>query len=106
MDLEEFYWAMGNDVAPEQQRKIFSLKRAAGEMLHRRWMPTKCLLRTLPIGRQNNIIAGIYDGVAVITESTLVGTFYHIDYQRKYKTFVGNRKMFLPIFVGNRKMFL
>jgi len=38
MDLEEFYWAMGNDVAPEQQRKIFSLKRAAGEMLHRRWM--------------------------------------------------------------------
>lgn len=38
MDFEEFYWALNNDVAPEQQRKLFELKRPAGDMLHRHWM--------------------------------------------------------------------
>lgn len=38
MDLEEFYWAIGNDVTPDQQRQMYDMKRAAGNAVHRLWM--------------------------------------------------------------------
>lgn len=38
MDWEEFYWATGNDVAPEQIRQVFSTKHAVGDAVHRKWM--------------------------------------------------------------------
>ena len=38
MDLEEFYWALGNDVTPGQQHQIYRMKRPAGDAIHRFWM--------------------------------------------------------------------
>lgn len=38
MDWEEFYWATGNNIAPEQIRQAFEMKRAMGEATHRKWM--------------------------------------------------------------------
>ena len=38
MDLEEFYWATGNEVTPDQIRQVFGMKRAMGDAVHRRWM--------------------------------------------------------------------
>ena len=38
MDLEEFYWALGNEVTPKQMREVFAMRRPVGETLHRQWM--------------------------------------------------------------------
>lgn len=38
MDLDEFYWAMGNEVAPQQQRQAYEMKRPMGQAVHRKWM--------------------------------------------------------------------
>ncbi len=38
MDLEEFYWAIGKDAVPEQQRQAFEMKRPMGDAVHRKWM--------------------------------------------------------------------
>ena len=38
MDWEEFYWACGNEIAPEQIRQAYSMKRAMGDAVHRKWM--------------------------------------------------------------------
>lgn len=38
MDWEEFYWATGNEVAPEQIRQVFATKRAIGDAVHRKWL--------------------------------------------------------------------
>ena len=38
MDLEEFYWAIGKETIPEQQRQAFEMKRPMGDAVHRKWM--------------------------------------------------------------------
>lgn len=38
MDLDEFYWATGNEVTPEQFRQVFAMRRPMGDAVHRRWM--------------------------------------------------------------------
>lgn len=38
MDLEEFYWAIGKEAVPEQQRQAFEMKRPMGDAVHRKWM--------------------------------------------------------------------
>ena len=38
LDFEEFYWAIGNTVSPEQMQDAFMMKRPMGEAVHRRWM--------------------------------------------------------------------
>ena len=38
MDLDEFYWATGNEVTSEQFRQVFAMKRPMGDAVHRRWM--------------------------------------------------------------------
>lgn len=38
MDWEEFYWACGNTVAPDQLRQGYEMKRAMGDAVHRKWM--------------------------------------------------------------------
>ena len=38
MDWEEFYWATGNDNAPEQIRQAFEMKQPMGDATHRKWM--------------------------------------------------------------------
>ena len=38
MDWEEFYWACGNTVTPEQLRLAYGMKRAMGDAVHRKWM--------------------------------------------------------------------
>ena len=38
MDLDEFYWAVGKDNVPEQQRQAFEMKRPMGDAVHRKWM--------------------------------------------------------------------
>lgn len=38
MDLEEFYWALGNEVTPMHLNQVFEKKRPIGDALHRRWM--------------------------------------------------------------------
>ncbi|MBO7441034.1 MAG: ATP-binding protein, partial [Bacteroidales bacterium] len=38
MDLDEFYWAVGKDNVPGQQRQAFEMKRPMGDAVHRKWM--------------------------------------------------------------------
>lgn len=38
MDLEEFYWATGNDTAPAQIRQVYGMKQAMGNAVHQKWM--------------------------------------------------------------------
>lgn len=38
MDLEEFYWAIDRAIVPSQQQQIFTMKQAAGDAVHRKWM--------------------------------------------------------------------
>lgn len=38
MDLDEFYWAVGNDTTPMQMRQVFEMNRPMGDAVHRRWM--------------------------------------------------------------------
>lgn len=38
MDLDEFYWATGNEVTPEQFHQVFAMHRPMGDAVHRRWM--------------------------------------------------------------------
>lgn len=38
MDLEEFYWALGNEITPQQQRQAFEMGRPMGQAVHRKWM--------------------------------------------------------------------
>lgn len=38
LDLEEFYWATGNEVTPDQIRQAYGMKRAIGNAVHRQWM--------------------------------------------------------------------
>ena len=38
MDLEEFYWALGNETTPSQLRQTFAMHRPMGDSVHRRWM--------------------------------------------------------------------
>ncbi|MBR1991979.1 MAG: ATP-binding protein [Bacteroidales bacterium] len=38
MDLEEFYWATGNDTAPAQIRQVNGMKQAMGNAVHQKWM--------------------------------------------------------------------
>ena len=38
MDLDEFYWAVGKDNVPEQQRQAFEMKHPMGDAVHRKWM--------------------------------------------------------------------
>jgi predicted AAA+ superfamily ATPase len=38
MDMDEFYWATGNKITPEQIRQAFSMKQAMGDATHRKWM--------------------------------------------------------------------
>lgn len=38
MDLEEFYWATGNDTAPAQIRHVYGMKQAMGNAVHQKWM--------------------------------------------------------------------
>ena len=38
MDLDEFYWALGNESTPHQLREVFSMRRPIGDAVHRRWM--------------------------------------------------------------------
>jgi len=38
MDWEEFYWATGNDVSPDQIRQVFAMHRPMGQAVHLRWM--------------------------------------------------------------------
>ena len=43
MDFDEFLWATGDEVTPIQLREAFSMRRAVGQDVHRKWMR---LLRT------------------------------------------------------------
>ena len=38
MDLDEFYWATGNDATPENLKQIFAMKRPIGDAVHRKLM--------------------------------------------------------------------
>ena len=38
MDLDEFYWATGNDATPEHLKQIFAMKRPIGDAVHRKLM--------------------------------------------------------------------
>ena len=38
MDLDEFYWALGNKVTPQQQLQAYEMKRPMGQAVHRKWM--------------------------------------------------------------------
>ncbi len=38
MDFEEFFWAMGDEVTPQQLREAYSLNRSMGDAVHRQWM--------------------------------------------------------------------
>ncbi len=38
MDLEEFYWATGNDTAPAQTRQVYGMNQAMGNAVHQKWM--------------------------------------------------------------------
>lgn len=38
MDWEEFYWATGNEVSPDQIRQVFAMHRPMGQAVHLRWM--------------------------------------------------------------------
>ena len=38
MDCEEFYWATGNEVTPNQIRQVYGMKQAMGNAVHHRWM--------------------------------------------------------------------
>jgi hypothetical protein len=38
LDFEEFYWALGNEVTPEQLKQVFEMQRPVGATLHRHWM--------------------------------------------------------------------
>ncbi len=38
MDLEEFYWAVGNTTTPRQLSEVFQMKTPMGQAVHRRWM--------------------------------------------------------------------
>lgn len=38
MDLDEFYWATGNDATPEHLKQIFAMKQPIGDAVHRKLM--------------------------------------------------------------------
>lgn len=38
MDLDEFYWALGNDVTPDHLRQAYEMARPMGQAVHRKWM--------------------------------------------------------------------
>lgn len=38
MDLDEFYWATGNDATPEHLKQIFAMKQPIGDTVHRKLM--------------------------------------------------------------------
>lgn len=38
MDMDEFYWAMGNEVTPNQLKEVFAMRRPMGQAVHQRWM--------------------------------------------------------------------
>lgn len=38
MDLEEFYWAIGNETTPKQLRETYAMRMPMGNAVHRRWM--------------------------------------------------------------------
>lgn len=38
MDLEEFYWATGNNITPQQLRQAFEMRKPMGDAVHRHWM--------------------------------------------------------------------
>ena len=38
MDLEEFYWAIGNETTPKQLREAFEMRMPMGIAVHQRWM--------------------------------------------------------------------
>lgn len=38
LDFEEFYWAIGNEVTPQQLRQAFEMQRPMGDSVHRKWM--------------------------------------------------------------------
>ena len=38
MDLEEFYWAIGNETTPIQLRQTYEMHRPMGDSVHRQWM--------------------------------------------------------------------
>jgi len=38
MDFEEFRWAVGDTISGDSMRKIFGMKQAIGDSLHRKWM--------------------------------------------------------------------
>ena len=38
MDMEEFYWAMGNEASPSQMRQAYQMRMPMGDAVHRRWM--------------------------------------------------------------------
>ncbi len=38
MDFEEFFWAMGDEVTPQQLREAYALNRSMGDAVHRQWI--------------------------------------------------------------------
>ena len=38
MDLEEFYWSIGNETTPKQLRETYAMRMPMGNAVHRRWM--------------------------------------------------------------------
>ena len=38
MDLDEFYWASGNEDSPQHLKQIFAMKRSMGDAIHRKFM--------------------------------------------------------------------